>query len=109
MARHAGGVESLLAIGFVERETLEGDDSSLHYVLEEPVIGSTVEEVERWASWFDGLKARRDELGRVMAAAGMPALPTATHSLGWDEKPTLAPPARMMEGQVMHGQLGCGM
>lgn len=105
VARHAGGVEVLLALGFIEREEAEEDGERLPqivYRLEEPPL----EEPERWAEWYAGVRSQRDELTAYLAAAAIPPLPPATRSLGWDE----AKPASLASHQVavLHGQAGGG-
>lgn len=105
VARHAGGVEVLMALGFVERERVEGDTSVLHYVMEEPPI----DQIDAWARWFNGIKERRDALGTIMTAEGIRVLPTATRG-GAHEAPAEPPPAPKLAGmQVMHGQAGGGL
>jgi hypothetical protein len=107
VARHAGGVEVLMALGFVERETMEGDTSVLHYVLEEPPI----DHVDAWARWFDGVKERRDALGTIMLAERIQVLPTATKGAAHqqhDSRPR-PPHAKLAGMQVIHGQAGGGL
>lgn len=109
VARHPGGVEVLLALGFVERETLEGDTSILHYVMEEPPI----ENIDAWARWFDSIKERRDALGTIMLSEGIRILPTATKAAARAaDTPAAAATHRTsktMDIQVLHGQSGGGI
>jgi len=106
IARHPGGVEVLLGLGFVEREALEGDSSYLHYVLEEPPI----EDVDAWARWFDRTKAMRDELANIMTAERIRILPTATKGTSWEQLANDAkqPPPGRHDVEVLHGQVGGG-
>ena len=48
MARHRGGLEVLLALGFVERRSVEDDELCL--VLEEPVLEL---DLDAWSAWFE--------------------------------------------------------
>jgi hypothetical protein len=104
VARHGGGVEVLMALGFVERETVEGDTSVLHYVMEEP----TIDDIDAWARWFEGVKERRDALGTIMKAEGIRVLPTATKGAAHETVADPPPASRMAGLQVIHGQAGGG-
>ena len=105
VARLAGGVEALLALGFVEKESLE-EAEEITYVMEEPSID---DEYEQWASWYDGVKAHRDALLERMDALGVRPLPAATKGLGWDEAAPQAPRAQLEGPITLHGQRGGGI
>ena len=106
VARHAGGVEVLLAIGFVERESLEEEDASVLYVLEEP---SLEDDFDGWSAWFDGVKAGRDRLLEAMGALGVRPRPAASKGLGWNEAAPRPPRAEMADCLTLHGQRGGGI
>ena len=105
VARFAGGVEALLALGFVEREDV-GEETALFYVMEEP---SLEDDYERWAAWYEGVKAHRDALLAVMADKGVRPLPAATKGTGWSEDTRATPPARTEDPLTLHGQRGAGL
>ena len=108
IARHAGGVEALLTLGFAERESLD-DEEAIFYVMEEP---SLEDDYERWALWYDGLKAARDELLRRMEGLGVRAVAPASKGTGWSEATAGEEPARHaqpMGGLTLHGQRGGGI
>ena len=105
VARHAGGVEALLAIGFVERESLESDEVALTLVMDEP---SLEEDFDGWGCWFEGIKASRDALLERMQALGVRALPAAVKGTGWNEA-TPARPVEQSECLTLHGQRGGGI
>ena len=73
VARHSGGVEVLMAIGFVEKDGVD-EEGDLFYVLEEPNLE---DDYERWADWYEGIKRDRDVIGEVMQAKGVRQLPLA--------------------------------
>lgn len=104
VARHPGGVEALLALGFGETEDL-GEEPAVVYVMEEP---SLEDDYEGWADWFDGVKRDRDTLLAVMHARAIRPLPPATKGIGWNDA---APqrPAEMSECLTLHGQRGGGL
>ena len=109
VARHAGGVEALLAMGFVESESLESDEAALFLVLEEPSID---EDYEGWASWFDAIKASREQLQALMDELGVRALPPAAKGTGWSEATKPAEPSaagQMSDCLTLHGQRGGGL
>ena len=106
VARYPGGVEALLALGFEESETLEGDEEAVCYVLEEPNLE---EDIERWGRWYDGIKAHQAELIGRMEAHGVRALPVAAKGTGWAEGMTAPPPARPADNLTLHGQRGGGI
>lgn len=72
VASRTGGLQLLRALGFELRGLEEEDDPSL--VLEEPEVAV---DIERWASWFDELKANVGRLKAVLAELRVPELPTA--------------------------------
>jgi hypothetical protein len=106
VARYPGGVEALLALGFEESETLEGDEEAVCYVLEEPNLE---EDIERWGRWYDGIKAHQAELLGRMEAHGVRALPVAAKGTGWAEGMTAPAPARPADNLTLHGQRGGGI
>jgi hypothetical protein len=106
VARYPGGVEALLALGFEESETLEGDEEAVCYVLEEPNLE---EDIERCGRWYDGIKAHQAELLGRMEAHGVRALPVAAKGTGWAEGMTAPAPARPADNLTLHGQRGGGI
>ena len=55
MARHRGGLEVLLALGFVERRSVEDDELCL--VLEEPPLEL---DLDAWSAWSETRPLTRD-------------------------------------------------
>ena len=53
MARHRGGLEVLIALGFIERRSVEDDELCL--VLEEPPLEL---DLDAWSAWFETRKDR---------------------------------------------------
>mmetsp|Transcript_78877 Transcript_78877/g.156818 ORF Transcript_78877/g.156818 Transcript_78877/m.156818 type:complete len:158 (-) Transcript_78877:255-728(-) len=104
VARHAGGVEALLAIGFVEAQSL-GEEEAVFFVLEEPQLD---EDPLGWASWYDGVKASRDTLLALMQTLGVRELPAAAKGTGWSED-TKVTPAQPDGALTLHGQRGGGL
>lgn len=106
VARHAGGVEALLALGFVESESLEEEDA-LFFILEEP---SLEHDPTSWADWYDGIKAGRDVIYAQMETLGVRALPVASKGTGWSEE-VRANPVRACQADILtlHGQKGGGL
>ena len=104
VARHPGGVEALLALGFAEVEDV-GEEGAIVYVMEEP---SLEDDYEGWAAWYDGVKRDRDALLEAMTARSIRPLPPATKGVGWSEG---AQPQRaeMAECLTLHGQRGGGL
>ena len=104
VARHSGGVEVLMAIGFVEKDGVD-EEGDLFYVLEEPNLE---DDYERWADWYEGIKRDRDVIGEVMQAKGVRQLPAVTKGTGWSE---MTEPRRPAQPDVMtlHGQKGGGL
>ena len=88
VARHRGGVEALLGLGFEQRDTLEGEYEAVFLVLDEP---SLEDDYEGWAAWYDGLKARNARLLELMAERGVRPVPAASKGVGWSE-PSVKPP-----------------
>jgi hypothetical protein len=101
VARHPGGVEALVAIGFCEATLLE-EEEAVCYILEEP---SLEDDFERWAAWFDGVKAHRDQLETMMGELGVRTLPAAVKGTGWNEN-TKAPEPKHADLLTLHGQRG---
>ena len=81
VARHAGGIEALLAMGFVEKDSLE-DEEAIFYVLDEPNLEN---DYERWAQWYDGIKAHQAMLMELMSSLGVRPVPPASKGIGWNE------------------------
>ena len=106
VARHAGGVEALLAMGFVESESLEAEEDAVFYVLEEP---SLEDDYEGWAAWYETVKAHRDVLQLRMDAIGVRALPSAAKGTGWSESTKPAAPFQLGDCLTLHGQRGGGL
>jgi len=92
----------LLALGFVERRSVEDDELCL--VLEEPVLEL---DLDAWSAWFEALKEKRDVLGVLMAELGVRPLPPAALGGGWDAAPL--PPAPLDCPMTMHGQHAGGV
>ena len=103
VARHAGGVEALLAVGFAERESLD-DEEGVFYVLEEPSVD---DDFEAWSGWYESVKGCRDLLLTTMEARGVRPLPALAKGSGWMEKPP--PPPAVPEVLTLHGQRGGGL
>jgi len=53
VARHRGGLEVLIALGFIERRSVEDDELCL--VLEEPPLEL---DLDAWSAWFETRKDR---------------------------------------------------
>jgi len=104
LGRHAGGIDSLLAVGFVERESLEEEADEPFLFMEEP---SLEQDIDGWGRWFDGLKRCRDEVRESMDMFGITALPTAAKGLGWHESKERRS-AEHSDCEVLHGQAGGG-
>jgi len=105
VARHQGGVEALVAMGFEEVESLE-EEEAIFYVLEEPSLEA---DVDRWARWFEGLKAHQAQCEALMEACGVRALPLAAKGTGWSESSPAPAPARPADNLTLHGQHGGGI
>ena len=105
VARHPGGVEALLALGFEEVEGLE-EEEALFYVLEEPNLEA---DIERWSNWYDGVKAHQAELQALMDELGVRVLPPAAKGTGWSENAPAPAPARPADNLTLHGQRGGGI
>ena len=103
LARHAGGLEALLALGFIEREDVEPDDPSVYLILDEPELEA---DLDGWSRWYDALKTARDDVLAFMADAGIPPLPVAVK--GGDDVASWAERGPRDECEVLHGQAGGG-
>ena len=75
-------------------------------MLEEPNLE---DDYEKWAAWFEGIKAHRDELLRAMDAHGIRPLPPASKGTGWSEATAPARPAELSDCLTLHGQRGGGL
>ena len=96
-------MEALLAVGFVEKESLENEEAALFYVLEEP---SLEDDFDAWGAWYERIKAQRDALAERMGAAGVRTLPAATRGIGWSEKTNAPPTPQQVGGMTLHGLSG---
>ena len=108
VARHAGGVEALLAMGFVEKESLD-DEGALFLLMEEPNLEL---DYDGWGRWYDGVKASRDALLGRMESLGVRPVPPASKGTGWSEATARSQPVRAAEvvgGLTLHGQRGGGI
>ena len=93
VARHAGGVEALLAMGFVEKESLD-DEGALFLLMEEPNLEL---DYDGWGRWYDGVKASRDALLGRMESLGVRPVPPASKGTGWSEATAQPQPVRAAE------------
>ena len=79
MARHRGGLEVLLALGFVERRSVEDDELCL--VLEEPPLEL---DLDAWSAWFETRSDRDWQIDRethgLLQAQAQPLPPTPNSS-----------------------------